>query len=612
MKPNILFLACLLPLQALAASTDAGKVILSIGSNQAEHPEMDTRELLRASPLFAQDSLLTGDKSRIQARMLDGGMISLRPNTEFKIAEYSFETQDDNVVMELIKGGMRTVTGQIGRDNHDEYTVKTAIATIGIRGTHYALQLCDQLCATVRNGRQGLTGQVITGAISVEGKADSKTINAGEYFFLEDTSGAKIEVFRVAPVEFIFDESQISLSALSPSPELKTTAEQMDTRNIRSVFLEETPGTPMSTARLLSDMTPQSRSFEQPAPAVEINEGSIDSLLRTEDPVIIEEPTPTEDPVVTEDPTPTEDPVVTEDPMPTEDPVVAVAPAIPQVFDGVTIDGTAIQLAVSVTDTTDGTVYPVIGGIGGEFGYQYVAGTMDATIDSLDDVTFVDCADTSACLHQWGLAFIFDVQGTQAAQAQWGRWIDDDLAQTIDTPRYAQIVDYMFSNTLTSAETALARTGLVTYLMAEGPGPITENGLIGNLAQSSGQIAIDYGTSNITAVTLDLQGFSDQRSISLSLAQESPVSTFISGGSLGLNGSCVGGACGSAGASMSGVMAGQLIGPAGEAIMSSYGASADQQNVSVSGTALFIESGISHQVYSDTDIFTVNQGLNNN
>ena len=42
----------------------------------------------------------------------------------------------------LVRGGFRTVTGQIGKVDHDRYSVVTTQATIGIRGTHYVLQDC--------------------------------------------------------------------------------------------------------------------------------------------------------------------------------------------------------------------------------------------------------------------------------------------------------------------------------------------------------------------------------------------------------------------------------------------------------------------------------------
>ena len=44
----------------------------------------------------------------------------------------------------LLKGGFRTVSGLIGKINHEDYSVATPVATIGIRGTDYLTVLCDR------------------------------------------------------------------------------------------------------------------------------------------------------------------------------------------------------------------------------------------------------------------------------------------------------------------------------------------------------------------------------------------------------------------------------------------------------------------------------------
>jgi hypothetical protein len=79
--------------------------------------------------------------SYAQIRMTDGGQITLRPNTQLRIEGYQFsesEPQKDNFVFALLKGGMRAVTGLVGkRGNRDSYRLRTATATVGIRGTDF-------------------------------------------------------------------------------------------------------------------------------------------------------------------------------------------------------------------------------------------------------------------------------------------------------------------------------------------------------------------------------------------------------------------------------------------------------------------------------------------
>ncbi|HWY23269.1 MAG TPA: hypothetical protein VNX47_00020, partial [Nevskia sp.] len=60
------------------------------------------------------------------------------------------ETQNgaSRAFFSLLKGGFRSISGLIGKLNHDEYRVSTPVATIGIRGTDYLVVICDTSCAT--------------------------------------------------------------------------------------------------------------------------------------------------------------------------------------------------------------------------------------------------------------------------------------------------------------------------------------------------------------------------------------------------------------------------------------------------------------------------------
>jgi hypothetical protein len=84
------------------------------------------------------ETVVTGANGLAQLRFADGGMISVRGNTELKLDRFAYRGQDDrgaNLFMSLLKGGFRSVTGLIGQLNRDGYKVNTPFATIGIRGT---------------------------------------------------------------------------------------------------------------------------------------------------------------------------------------------------------------------------------------------------------------------------------------------------------------------------------------------------------------------------------------------------------------------------------------------------------------------------------------------
>ncbi len=200
MKRIIPLLLSFCPLM-VAADEPAGRVLLSIGDNLAYSAQGVERPLKRADHFFNEDTLVTETEGRLQLNFSDGGMVSLDPGSQFRVIDYAFdEGSGDSAVFELMRGGMRTLSGKIGPKNGGEYSLKTVVATIGIRGTHYALQLCQQSCAMQAGMREGLAGVVVDGAIVVSGAVNEREVPAGFYFFVEQSSG-DIEITRTPPDE---------------------------------------------------------------------------------------------------------------------------------------------------------------------------------------------------------------------------------------------------------------------------------------------------------------------------------------------------------------------------------------------------------------------------
>ncbi|MDH5776735.1 MAG: FecR family protein [Gammaproteobacteria bacterium] len=124
------------------ARSQAAIVIVSTGDFYAVNKSKHKRSLSRRSKIYVGDTLVTGDKGRGQVRFVDGAIISLRPDTKLRIDDYRYGNNkaNENSVMTLIKGGFRTITGAIGKEN---YKVISSMATIGIRGTHYEAVMAD-------------------------------------------------------------------------------------------------------------------------------------------------------------------------------------------------------------------------------------------------------------------------------------------------------------------------------------------------------------------------------------------------------------------------------------------------------------------------------------
>src|ERR1700704_4951027 len=135
--------APLAPLFALAQGT----VQNLSGTLSVQRPDGSVRALAERSSVFIGDVISTERDSYAQLRFTDGGQVTLRPNTQVKIETYAYEEgrpDRDNFAMQLFKGGLRSLTGLIGKrsNNRNAYRMVTSTATIGIRGTDYtAIQI---------------------------------------------------------------------------------------------------------------------------------------------------------------------------------------------------------------------------------------------------------------------------------------------------------------------------------------------------------------------------------------------------------------------------------------------------------------------------------------
>jgi len=146
-RVNYLVAALLLLVATVAQAAEVvGKVGYMSGMLMAKRADGTVKIMGTKAEVLTGDLLSTAKDSYAQILMNDGGKMTLRPNSNLKIEDYRFnkeEPKSDSAVFNLIKGGLRSVTGQISkRGNPDAYKLKTQVATIGIRGTDFSSRLC--------------------------------------------------------------------------------------------------------------------------------------------------------------------------------------------------------------------------------------------------------------------------------------------------------------------------------------------------------------------------------------------------------------------------------------------------------------------------------------
>lgn len=178
----ILFAMLCCQITAPAFAAEAGIVTFLKGAVSVLSADGKTRMLYKGAPINQGDTAITGKDGQIEVRFSDDAQVKLRPASEFRIDEYVYKGKADGNekgLFSLLKGGLRTITGMIGRVNKSAYSVVTPTATIGIRGTEYT--------ATVENG---LHVSVAHGEISLDNNAGSFVVSEGQSAFVGSPDSA--------------------------------------------------------------------------------------------------------------------------------------------------------------------------------------------------------------------------------------------------------------------------------------------------------------------------------------------------------------------------------------------------------------------------------------
>jgi hypothetical protein len=210
MKP---FISLLLLLGAVWAPVTsfgqevAGRVLVAVGDVTIVRGAQRIAAKL-GTEVRSGDTFELGAQSNAQIGLTDESIIALRPDTRFQIADYSFAGQrpeTESAFFRLFVGGMRTVTGLIGKKNTERYRVSTAIATVGIRGTHYSLVECVSSC---RDGNgtlvaDGTYGAVTDGRIAVTNQTGETQFGADQYFYVAGINVPPLQL--IAPPSFLRD-----------------------------------------------------------------------------------------------------------------------------------------------------------------------------------------------------------------------------------------------------------------------------------------------------------------------------------------------------------------------------------------------------------------------
>lgn len=186
----------------VAQAAAAGQITHLSGTLSAKRADGTSKLLSVKSEVLEGDTLGTEAETYARIKFADGGEVVMRPGTQLKIESYAYNAakpESDNIIMSMFKGGLRAVTGLVGKRSREKVSFQTETATIGIRGTHFGALLCQNDCGGVpTTGGQpppnGLHVDVTSGAIVMSNRAGTVQINAGQFGFAANSNTAPIPV----------------------------------------------------------------------------------------------------------------------------------------------------------------------------------------------------------------------------------------------------------------------------------------------------------------------------------------------------------------------------------------------------------------------------------
>ena len=179
-----------------AFAAAAGEVANLSGTLSVKRTDGTSKLLAVKSEVQPGDMLSTEAGTYARVKFIDGGEVVLRPGTQVKVDAYTYDQAkpaEDNQVISLLKGGLRAITGLLGKRNREKVSYVTPTATIGIRGTNLGAQL---------EADGSLHVDVAEGAVVVTNKAGQLEVSVGQFAFVKSVDapptlvvgGKKVEV----------------------------------------------------------------------------------------------------------------------------------------------------------------------------------------------------------------------------------------------------------------------------------------------------------------------------------------------------------------------------------------------------------------------------------
>lgn len=239
-------LAALLALSAgaWAQSSASGPPALPAATLEFVQGSVAVRSAAGASRIAQRGTVVNNGETietqsgRAQMRMIDGAFISLQNDTTLRLDNYrvASATESESGFMSLVRGGLRTVTGLIGRSSKQNYRLQTATATVGIRGTGFS----------ATSGEDGTRVRVAEGAIALCTQGGCLDLAAMQSGYAANSNTLPVRIAAAPTLQPTQAPSIIVAAAQTPAREIEVASivERQQPPEVEPLPYEPPPGPP--------------------------------------------------------------------------------------------------------------------------------------------------------------------------------------------------------------------------------------------------------------------------------------------------------------------------------------------------------------------------------
>jgi hypothetical protein len=88
------------------------------------------------------DRLSTGPQGGATLTLKDGTVLTMGPDSVMDLRQFQFDptTQQGNVLLDLLRGSVRVVTGLLAKVNPELFKLQTPTSVVGVRGTDFIVE----------------------------------------------------------------------------------------------------------------------------------------------------------------------------------------------------------------------------------------------------------------------------------------------------------------------------------------------------------------------------------------------------------------------------------------------------------------------------------------